>query len=279
MNNIKKCIDSGLSGIKLSPDFPKQLEKRTESGSTFCRPVYKIRYGLIMAILCVMLFGTAVFAAGSLLYSKIQVNQESIPDLEPMEVVDIKSVESSVTECGVLEKTYSSIAELEKDLGIGLLNTEFASDSAFTKIIYKKLGGSYHVIDVQEYILGDLSNIQEWKGDPIDNTKEGNDEWYVWTQGNIYKTPVDLKIEIITDPSQQELDTEYMGYYKYVETFTSEQGYIVNVLQDTVAEGKTDLPEGYTPQTLMIFVADGIRYTLEGHVPVDTLKEIVNSMK
>ena len=70
-----------------------------------------------------------------------------------------------------------------------------------------------------------------------------------------------------------------MGYYKYVETFTSQQGYTVNVLRDTIAEEQTALPEGYTPQTLMIFAAEGIRYTLEGRIPPETMKEIVSSMK
>lgn len=279
MNDIKKCIDSGLSGMKLSPDFIKQTENRAKSGKAFHRPAYKIRYGAIAAVLCVLLFGTAAVAAGSLLYSRIQVNQEAIPDLEPMEIVDIKPIEGTVTEYGGLEKAYNSMEDLENDLGIELLDTEFAAGNAFTKIFYKKLGDGYHEVDVQEYIVGDLINIRDWKGEPVDNRKEGNDEWYVWTQGSIYKTPVDLKIEIISDPSQQELDTEYMGYYKYIETFTSRQGYTVNVLQDTVAEGRTDLPEGYTPQTVMIFVADGIRYTLEGHVPTETMKEIVDSFE
>ena len=164
-------------------------------------------------------------------------------------------------------------------MGIKLLDTDLASENPFAKISYRKLGEGYHVIDIQEYILGDVTDIREWKGEPIDNTREGNDEWYVWTQGAVYKTPVDLKIEIISDPSQQELDTEYMGCYKYVETFTSQQGYTVNVLRDTIAEEQTALPEGYTPQTLMIFAAEGIRYTLEGRIPPETMKEIVSSMK
>jgi hypothetical protein len=279
MNDIKKCIDSGLSDMKLSPDFAKRIENSKKPGGTFSGHGYRIRYGVLTAVLCILLFGTAAFAAGSLLYSKIRVNQAAIPDLDPMEITAVNPVEGTVTEYGDVEKTYVSFRELEEELGIKLLDTDLASENPFAKISYRKLGEGYHVIDIQEYILGDVTDIREWKGEPIDNTREGNDEWYVWTQGAVYKTPVDLKIEIISDPSQQELDTEYMGCYKYVETFTSQQGYTVNVLRDTIAEEQTALPEGYTPQTLMIFAAEGIRYTLEGRIPPETMKEIVSSMK
>lgn len=57
----------------------------------------------------------------------------------------------------------------------------------------------------------------------------------------------------------------------YVEIFTSEQGYTVNVIKSTTTSD--------TPQIQMVFVANGIRYTLQGRVPVDEMKDIVNSMK
>lgn len=280
MNNIKKCIDSGLGGMKLSSDFIYQVETRGNSKKMSYNTIYRMRYSAVAAVLCIILFGTVAFAAGTLIYSKIKVNQEDLPDLEPMEVVSLQSVEGTVTEYGDIEKTYGSMEELERDLGIKILGTDFATDNPYTKIFYKKIGDGYNVISIREYILGDLTNFREWNGVNVDSTVEGNDEWYAWTQGCIYKSPVNLKIEIISDPAQQELDTEYMGYYKYVETFTSEQGYTVNVLQDTIEEEQqTTISEAYTQQTQMVFVADGIRYTLSGRVPVETMKEIVDSMK
>lgn len=280
MSRIKDCIDSGLSNMKLMPDFFERADSYQRTTKSLYHMTHRVRYSAAAAILSVVLFGTVVFAAGSLLYSKIKVNQETIPDLEPMEVVAVKKVDGDITEYGDVEKEYTSVGEAETDLGVHLLDTDFAADNKYTKVFYSKIGDGYHVLDVQECIIGDLSNIREWKESAIDNTVEENDEWYAWTQGNIYKSPIDLKVEIISDPVQKELDTEYMGYFKYVETFVSEQGYTVNVLQDMVEEDDLDaMSEIYLPQTQMVFVADGIRYTLKGRVPSDTMKEVVNSMK
>lgn len=280
MSRIKDCIDSGLSNMKLMPDFLERADSYQRTNKSSYHMTHRVRYSAAAAILSVVLFGTVAFAAGSLLYSKIKVNQETIPDLEPMEVVAVKEVDGVVTEYGDVEKEYTSVGEAETDLGVQLLETDFAADNEYMKVFYSKIGDGYHVLDVQECIMGDLSNIREWKESAIDNTVEGNDEWYAWTQGDIYKSPIDLKVEIISDPAQQELDTEYMGYFKYVETFVSEQGYTVNVLQDTVEDDDLDaMSEIYVPQTQMVFVADGIRYTLKGRVPSDTMKEVVNSMK
>lgn len=280
MNRIKDCIDNGLSDMKLTPDFLERADSYQRTNKSSSHMTHRARYSAAAAILSVVLFGTVAFAAGSLLYSKIKVNQKTIPDLEPMEVVAVKEVDGDITEYGDVEKEYTSVGEAETDLGVHLLDTELAADNEYTKVFYSKIGDGYHVLDVQECIMGDLSNIREWNESVIDNTVEGNDEWYAWTQGSIYKSPIDLKVEIISDPAQQELDTEYMGYFKYVETFVSEQGYTVNVLQDTVEEDDLDaMSEIYVPQTQMVFVADGIRYTLKGRVPSGTMKEVVNSMK
>ncbi|WP_251387825.1 hypothetical protein [Mediterraneibacter agrestimuris] len=280
MSRIKDCIDNGLSDMKLVPDFLERADYYQRTNKSSYHMTHRVRYSAVAAILSVVLFGTVAFAAGSLLYSKIKVNQKTIPDLEALEVVAVKEVDGDVTEYGDVKKEYTSVWEAETDLGIQLLDTDFAADNEYTKVFYSKIGDGYHVLDVQECIMGDLSNIREWKESAIDNTMEGNDEWYAWTQGNIYKSPIDLKVEIISDPAQQELDTEYMGYFKYVETFVSEQGYTVNVLQDTVEDDDLEaMSEIYVPQTQMVFVANGIRYTLKGRVSSDTMKEVVNSMK
>lgn len=280
MNRIKDCIDNGLCDMKLMPDFLVRADSYRRTNKSSSHMTHRVKYSAAAAFLSVVLFGTVAFAAGSLLYSKIKVNQKTIPDLEPMEVVAVKEVDGDITEYGDVEKEYTSVGEAETDLGVHLLDTDLAADNKYTKVFYSKIGDGYHVLDVQECIMGDLSNIREWNESVIDNTVEGNDEWYAWTQGAIYKSPIDLKVEIISDTAQQELDTEYMGYFKYVETFVSEQGYTVNILQDTVEEDDLDaMSEIYVPQTQMVFVADGIRYTLKGRVPSGTMKEVVNSMK
>ena len=71
-------------------------------------------------------------------------------------------------------------------------------------------------------------------------------------------------------------DRDYLGLYEFVESYTSDQGYMVNILQGTVIE--EDL-ENYVPEKVAVFVADGIRYSLKGRVSLDTLKSIINTMK
>ena len=71
-------------------------------------------------------------------------------------------------------------------------------------------------------------------------------------------------------------DTDYLGLYEFVECYTSAQGYIVNIVQDTTLE--KDL-ENYISEKAAIFVADGIRYSLKGRVSIDVIKNAVSTMK
>lgn len=273
MNEIKKCIDNELRNIKLSPDFITRITEQEKPQAQIRQPIRKMNYSAATVLLCILLLGTSALAAGSLLYSRISVNQQQIPDLEPMEIIPLQPVDGT-------KRTFSSMEELENELGIKLLGSNLAAENPYIKIFYTKTGDGYNAIDIQEYLTGDLANIREWNGENNTSTTEGNDEWYAWTQGNIYKSPIDLNIVILSDPSQPELDTEYMGYFQYVETFTADQGYTVNVLQDTVDEDQlTNMPEDFIPQTRMVFVAGGIQYTLQGHVPIEIMKEVIDSMK
>lgn len=289
MNEIKNCIDTALSEMNLSPDFINQITQETKNTRRLHRtprqqqiahaPVPRLARAAV-AVLCIALLGTSAFAAGSLLYSKISVNQQTMPKLEPMKIIPLEPVDAAANEYGQIKKTYPSMKALQDELGVQLLGADLAADNPYIKIFYTKTGDGFNEIDIREYLLGDLSDIREWNGEEIDTATEGNDEWYVWTQGTIYKRPINLKINILSAPSQQELDMEYMGYFQYVETFTSEQGYTVNVLQDTVAEEQLPgLPDDFVPQTHMIFVADGIQYTLQGRVPIQTMKDIINTME
>lgn len=262
--------------LKKKETTVKQRLKRARRISSLHR---RAHYSAAAVFLGIALLGTSAFAAGSLLYSRISVNQQTMPDLDPMEVIPLQPVDGTVTEYGQMQKTYPSMKELENELGIRLLGTNLATQNPYIKISYTQIGDGYHAIDIKEYLLGDLTDIREWNRENIDNTIQGNDIWYVWTQGSVYKSPLDLEIRIISDPSQPELDIEYMGYFQYIETFTSGQGYTVNVLQDTVDEDQSlHMPANFVPRTRMIFVADGIQYTLQGHVPVQTMKEVINTM-
>lgn len=303
MNEIKKCIDTALSGMTLSPDFINQVtdprkhlrqpvlpdQKGTsahraghtlhQAQNPLCTPVRKLRH-IAAAILCIALLGTTAIAAGSLFYSRSSVNQQALPEPDMMKVIPLQPVDGAVIKDAHLEKTYTSMKTLEDELGIKLLGTNLAVDNPYIKIDYVKIGDGYNRIDINDYLVGDLTNIREWNGEDIDTATGGNDKRYAWTQGATYQGPIHLQIEIISDPSQRGLEMEYMGDIQYIETFTSGQGYTVNVLQGTISEEQqAGLPDDFVPTTHMVFVADGIRYTLWGRVPVQTMKEIINAMQ
>ena len=64
--------------------------------------------------------------------------------------------------------------------------------------------------------------------------------------------------------------------YHFVEQYESAQGYLVNLVEDTIGE---EPPADYVSKKIAVFVADGIRYTLTGQVSLDTMKELVDTMK
>ena len=117
-------------------------------------------------------------------------------------------------------------------------------------------------------------------GDTSDYYYDKEIDDYRYVSGEKYYSPVSLKIEVILSQEQAEigLDTEYMGYYEYVESFRSAQGYQVNLLQDTMAAEAADLPKNFQSEKIAVFVADGVRYTLTGRVSAETMRQIVDSM-
>ena len=50
----------------------------------------------------------------------------------------------------------------------------------------------------------------------------------------------------------------------------------MHIVQDTVTE---EAPKNYVLEKVAIFVANGVRYSLKRRVSIDTLKNIVNTMK
>lgn len=71
-------------------------------------------------------------------------------------------------------------------------------------------------------------------------------------------------------------NTDYLGFYQFVENYTSAQGYAVNIIEDTTEEENL---ENYVPEKVAVFVADGIRYSLKGRTSLDEMKAIVDTMR
>lgn len=84
-----------------------------------------------------------------------------------------------------------------------------------------------------------------------------------------WNTPVNLEIDIAISPEQLNGFTyDFLGYYEFVEQYTSVQGWKVNVIGSVGAESYH-----------LMFTADGIRYHLYGGAPLYRLKDVVDSME
>ena len=64
--------------------------------------------------------------------------------------------------------------------------------------------------------------------------------------------------------------------YRFAESYTSAQGYKVNLVERTLENGDT---EDAVLEKNAVFAADGIEYSLRGRVSMETMKLIVDMMK
>lgn len=126
---------------------------------------------------------------------------------------------------------------------------------------------NWNIIKINAYIIGDLPKL----------TLLPNGKNYMWEQGDIYSSPVDMEIHIISTEMQleNEFNMEFLGYYDFVETCTAKEGFPVNILQDTTIKENESLK--VKPKYIGIFVYDGIRYILSGQMNLETFKEVIDS--
>ena len=252
MNKIKKQINNELSKVSLSENTINNIKNWKENEKI---SISKIT--TLILLTCIVSF-SAVYAVNKIFSTS--VNGEEMPALDNMSIIKVKDVENyDKDDYGVIRKKYDNIGQLESELGVRFLSSIYSENNPYKLIKYKKIGEGYNLIEIGAYIVGDLTNIEY----------QEEYDYYSFTAGENYQTPVDLKIEIISDESQQPFDTEYLGVYEYLETITQKDGYKVNLLESK-ALGKNEI--------CAIFVADGIRYTLSGHVEIDEMIDIVNSM-
>ena len=74
------------------------------------------------------------------------------------------------------------------------------------------------------------------------------------------------------------LDKDFLGMYKFQESYISSKGYKVNIVTSTEGESINSESNSIVSEKCAIFVADGVRYTLKGRVSTELLKEILNTM-
>ena len=254
-------IDKELSGVCMSEELKHKIQSQAKRG------LKKRKFSIaLVAALVVLLCGTTVFA-GYKIYNKIQINETILPELDHMYPVEHKDILLGVDENGFVNAEINNYQEIQNILGITLLNTDMADNNEYVQGNLKTDRESSASIILKNYIIGDTYDF-------VYNAEEDR---YKYQHGKEYYTPVSLEINIILGKEQSEeaFETDYLGMYQFVENYTSEKGYKVNIIEDTTDENV----ENYISQKMAIFVADGIRYTLKGLTSVENTKAIVDSMK
>ena len=264
--NTKAIIDEELHSLFFNAALKSRVRncvKQHSESKVF--PLLLRRVAVCFAIF--MLCGTTAYA-GYYIFNKISVNDEVLPALDEMEVVEINRLNEKADEYGVIEIDFTDYDDVSRILGINLLNTDLSKNNTYMLGNITTNNEDYLMIEVDNYILGDTSG---YKYIPEENR-------YEYIRGNEYSSPISLSIDIILseDQKQNGLEMDYLGLYKFAENYISEQGYRVDIIEDTV-DG--DEIENYVSEKCAVFVADGIRYTLSGRVSTEEMKKIVDSMK
>ncbi|MCI8597010.1 MAG: hypothetical protein HFJ10_00985 [Lachnospiraceae bacterium] len=262
--DIKSSIDWELKELKLNEGIKSKIRSASMSGKSGRISAWK---SIAASILVAILGGTTVYAGYHML-NKVQINEEVLPELNPMQMVQIKELDTPADEYGIVKKDFSDYMTLKDDLGVHLLDTHLSLDNPYMQCQVMTDTENFAIVTVEHFILGDTSNYQ-WI---VEENR------YSYDNGSEYFSPVSLTADLILSESQMVTgwETDYLGLYQFVENYTSGQGYSVNLLEDTILE--KDL-ENYVSEKVAIFVADGIRYTLKGRVSTDTIKAIVDTMK
>lgn len=257
---IKNEIDRELAQMTFNQAMQKKVlsSKRRTISQKF------LRYAAVFAAV-ILLSGTTAFA-GYLILNKVNVNNSTLPELDTMKVINYKPLTAETDANGMIEESLVDYDVIESQMGISLLDSSLA-DNSFAQTKITTDNKDFAIITVDNYIIGDTYDYNYL---PDENR-------YEYKSGSIYYSPVSLTVDIILSDSQLKngWDTDYLGMYEYVESYTSSQGYKVNLIQDTT-DAEND--QYYVSEKCAVFVADGIRYTLKGRTSLETMKEIVDSM-
>jgi len=262
----KAIIDAELNSLVFNEALKSRVRNHVmQHSKSNVFPVFLRRVAACFAIL--MLCGTTVYA-GYYIFNKISVNDEVLPALDEMEVVEVNRLNAKADEYGVIKINFNDYDDVSRILGVNLLNTNLSNNNAYMLGNITTNSKDYLMIQVDNYILGDTSG---YKYIPEENR-------YEYTSGYEYASPISLSVDIILseDQKQNGWETDYLGLYKFAENYTSAQGYRVDLVEDTVDGNEI---ENYVSEKCAVFVADGIRYTLRGRVSTEEMKNIVDSMK
>ncbi len=263
--NVKEIVDEELGSIYITDQLRKKIKQKCNK-----RNEYKMISRMVATLAIFLLSGMTVLA-GAYVRNNISINGEALPELEMMSIVNITNYETELDEYGYIDKDYESYNVIQSELNMQLLDTILSDENDYVQGNVYTDNTDFMIIKLENYILGDTGNY-------VYDSAEG---YYQYDHGEMYYTPISLEINIILSDEQLAYgwDTEYLGLYQFVENYVSEQGYRVNLLEDTL-DASLDVTEStnYVSEKCAVFVADGIQYTLKGRVSEDIMKEIVDSM-
>lgn len=234
--NFRERIDMELKEIHMSHTLKQKIKTRA-----FCGP--RRFLGGVAVVLAVLIFGGSIVFAG--VYSGVQVNGDRLPALDEMYCVQTEAVDFAKDEYGMSNEKISDYRAMQNKLGIYLLDSEFSNPGAVGSLRTDRR--DFAILTMENYIFG--------------------------TAGE--NSAVSLTVEIMLSEEQMQngWETDYLGLYRFAENYVSEQGYRVNLIEDT-----TGTEDAVLSQKCAVFVADGIRYTLKGRISTETMKTIVDSM-
>lgn len=265
IDDLKNTVDTELQTLTFNNAMKQYVKKHKKIKD---KPILQ-KYAAVATIL-IILCGTMGFAGYHLL-SKINVNDTTLPELDAMKVTAFTPFSSKLNEFGQIEESFTDYRAMISKLGIPLLNSDLSENNPYMLGTIKTDNKNFAIITVQNYILGDTSNY-------VFLPDIGR---YQFSHGKEYYLPVSLSIDIILSEDQltNGWDTDYLGMYEYVESYTSAQGYKVNIVQDTIDDKDIENAMDYISEKNAVFVADGIRYTIKGRTSLENIKKIVDSMK
>lgn len=231
-----------------------------------------------IVLISVLLIGVLLVSSLIFVYAKtansdsIKVNELTLPDLDKMYPVEANGERIGLGLLGATSDVQiTPYKQFQNNIGLDLLNSPLGEYNPYMQIEIRHNDTSSITAVVKNYILGDTSNYSY--------NLDGH--YYTYDEGLDYLSPINMEISIIPSSSQEEgFDVDYLGYYEFKENFISDQGYRVNLLEDTFGE---DSPEhenlnDYISEKIAIFVADGIRYTITGRTSTENIKNIVNNL-
>lgn len=262
MNDLKNILDSCMEKVVIKEDTIQNVL----SSKKILHFRRRVLINKILVVIPILFLLAGTTAAAQHIYYKwtIKINGNKLPGLEEMDIIQInENNDEDIQIC------FFSISELESYLGINLLESPYAQKDNNYYVHYNKIGVGYNEIRVPAYIIGDTKNIIY-----EDDTKT----LYSWTDGTLYKKPLDMKILFISDSRQGDIGQEYLGDYLFIENYKCEQGYSVNILKKDL-ENLYLSDYGEISAYKAVFVAEGLQYEINVRTTMNELKEIINSFR